>query len=880
MASYTDQIMQFNPYVPQLPLEAMAQVGMYKQQKYEENVQKIQSQIDNIAGLDVMKPLHKQYLQSKLDELGGKLKTVAASDFSNFQLVNSVSGMANQVVKDPVVQNALYSTQRVRKEQMTLEDSRKNGKSSIQNEEWWSEKVLGGWLNDGSLTSQFTGRYTQYRDMEGKLREVAEKIKEMDSSIDIPYIRDNNGNTIYFDAKGNPTSPALGKPRIDDAMLRVKTKGKSAQKLLDNFYISLDEDDKQQLKIDGWYHYKGTNAQVLRDRVKGDITKTFDVKKKIAEKELIDLTAQLATNSKLTTDQKTELQAKIDKYSAYVNKGGIGKELSDKLSSIDRMGDDDIKSSVYSEKFLVDLAEAISNQSMEISYVDNPYFKSSMDRRKLQFDYWKASEDFKRKDREYGLEMLKFNYQVEKDRKATIGANVIFEDAGLQTEGKEIPSMNQLAAGVRDVDVEIQNFKSQNGRSLLGDKYEDLTEQQRSQAITKMLEDFRMNPTSISDNNKRKLLERYDAMQTNLTRQLNNYVTISKSASDFDRQIRDAKRNAPNFEENGRVVLTGEEMLDVASDDEFTTRGTRDKFGVPIKGAVTDWAAYENKYKGTKYEVLARAMSKRARFGLASLTPEEAKVINAKDRASVAVINSTGDIGKRRDDFLRGQIGRSMPQYQMEVGALNMADEPTKQNVDRLIGNMYAIHNELGVDSDKFDPDLIASWRSGKGAGDVKYVVKRSADLSSGSLQIIKGTEIQEIPLNPKRLQTYFPNAASNNPLSAVKGIVMSSPTRTTNAMGVTDGTPAGALNSAFSGRQLPLLQGTGLENLVRFDIEGDVDNIGDDNDLYQIRMYVNDNGVWKSDIVNKQGYLTLNGVFATLQNIGTRMYEDIKSSR
>ena len=114
MASFTDQIMQFNPYVQQLPVEAMAQVGMYKQQKYEEGVQKVQSYIDNVAGLDVTKPLHKQYLQSKLNELGGKLKTVAAGDFSNFQLVNSVGGMATQVVKDPVVQSAVYSTQKIR----------------------------------------------------------------------------------------------------------------------------------------------------------------------------------------------------------------------------------------------------------------------------------------------------------------------------------------------------------------------------------------------------------------------------------------------------------------------------------------------------------------------------------------------------------------------------------------------------------------------------------------------------------------------------------------------------------------------------------------------------------------------------------------------
>jgi len=83
MASYTDQIPKFNPYIQQLPIEAMVQVGMEKQRRYDEGLQKIQTNIDNIAGLDVVRDVDKQYLQSKLNDLGSKLKTVAAGDFSN-----------------------------------------------------------------------------------------------------------------------------------------------------------------------------------------------------------------------------------------------------------------------------------------------------------------------------------------------------------------------------------------------------------------------------------------------------------------------------------------------------------------------------------------------------------------------------------------------------------------------------------------------------------------------------------------------------------------------------------------------------------------------------------------------------------------------------
>ena len=63
MASFTDAISTFNPYVSQLPVDAMVKVGMYKQQRYDEGVQKIQGYIDNVAGMDVARDVDKQYLQ-------------------------------------------------------------------------------------------------------------------------------------------------------------------------------------------------------------------------------------------------------------------------------------------------------------------------------------------------------------------------------------------------------------------------------------------------------------------------------------------------------------------------------------------------------------------------------------------------------------------------------------------------------------------------------------------------------------------------------------------------------------------------------------------------------------------------------------------------
>ena len=90
MASFTDSITQFNPYVSQLPVDAMVKVGMQKQAQYDQGVQKIQSQIDNVAGMDIAKDSDKQYLQSKLNQLGSKLATVAAGALYTFVVVNPI----------------------------------------------------------------------------------------------------------------------------------------------------------------------------------------------------------------------------------------------------------------------------------------------------------------------------------------------------------------------------------------------------------------------------------------------------------------------------------------------------------------------------------------------------------------------------------------------------------------------------------------------------------------------------------------------------------------------------------------------------------------------------------------------------------------------
>lgn len=174
MSSWTDNIQQltsFKPYTSQLPVEAMTKVGMEKQRRYEEGIEKIQSSIDRVAGLDIVRDVDRQYLQSKLNNLGSTLKTVAGGDFSESQLVNSLAGMATKIGKDQNVVNAVSSTRYYRKGLEDMQAAIKEGKSSPSNE-WLFKSNAAKWLQSTDINEQFSDNYLPYTDAKKHALEV------------------------------------------------------------------------------------------------------------------------------------------------------------------------------------------------------------------------------------------------------------------------------------------------------------------------------------------------------------------------------------------------------------------------------------------------------------------------------------------------------------------------------------------------------------------------------------------------------------------------------------------------------------------------------------------------------------------------------------
>jgi hypothetical protein len=391
MASFTDAISNFNPYIQELPLEAMLRVGMYKQAKYEEGVQKIQSYVDNVAGLEVARPKDKEYLQSKLGELGNRLKTVAAGDFSNQQLVNSVSGMAGSLIKDDNIQNAVSSTANIKKQAQIMDAARQKGELAPENEDLYNDNLNKYLYSTEEKASFINGKYIPYTNVFKKLKDAADAVG-IDSQ-DIPQI-------FETDNRGNPIPDGKGSFKWNPIMATEKLKGKDVGKLLSMFKASLTPQDYQQLAITGRYNYKNANEEQLAGMIKEDYSS--DKSKLTAAIDDVRLKLYNEEGSQKPDREKITNLAEQYKYYNDLN-DGLDKSIQ---SEIENMANnpDATKGSLYTRKYLNTIAMGMSGIEKSKSYSINPNytvwndnrnFLASQQRERNAQKRWQYEQEYK-----------------------------------------------------------------------------------------------------------------------------------------------------------------------------------------------------------------------------------------------------------------------------------------------------------------------------------------------------------------------------------------------------------------------------------------------------------------------------------------------------
>lgn len=851
MASFTDAISQFNPYVAQLPVEAMKEVGMYKQAKYEEGVQKIQGQIDKVAGLDIYKPLHKQYLQSKLNELGSKLKNVAAGDFSNFQLVNSVGGMATQIGRDSTIQNAVASTQRIRKEQENIQVAQKAGKSSINNEEYFNDG-LNKWLTDGNLNTTFNNEYIEYTDIDKKLRELGSKLKEDELGIENPYMRNDQGQNLYFsvDPKTKKTSvstdPSKGERKLDLDMLSVKVKGLPAQKILNNFYDSLDANDLRQMKINSWAHYRGAGPE----HFKSNIETTYRNKKEILDQQKIDLGVKIQDPT-ITGVAKTKLQNELANVNSMIEDKTLEKEMAEDLLELQNPKNlEDFKYKTYTQNYLTNLARDMSYRSYIQERKANPAEAANIARQKFQLDQIKETNDMYRWRVTENRLTEEFRYKKEKDYAEKVDKGYRVSPGEWLTGGK--------APTTSDLDVDLttavagydETQKKLAQEYFSGDEYKGWKLDDKVKALGTQLSDYRKNPNMSLTPDQKLYLEQLRSEENNLTKVIN-----SRSAA--QRYESQAQKNwlAKNVKSD-KIVSTSAASYNIADVGDFDETKKQfiktDKFtGQPVFDDAAAFNFYKN-YKSGKFLPMVESYVN-DKYVYKRMSDDNKKIMNFYNEVKPVADKMKNETTPLVSKF----IAANNPVYAVQRARIDVTDPKKAKDLDDFLTEKQLQFDKSGAldvaNEGDYVPATTTKIRGQKGA---QFAIEKRRDGGANVILFGEDGTRQIIPAQNNEVARFFPEVAVTSPFAEIKDDVVNSAERTTNSANqrFVKGSGATAVNAKYTGYQIPQLKGSGYESKIRIDVEGAKNNTGDvQRDVYTVIMYVPDpkTGMWKGDYLS-----------------------------
>lgn len=874
MASYTDSIPQFNPYVQQLPVEAMVAVGMEKQKRYDEGIQKIQTSIDNIAGLDVANDVDKAYLQSRLNQLGNDLRIVGAGDFSNFQLVNSVNGMTNQIVKDPTIQNAVHSTAYLKKQQARKEKAIQEGKSSPENE-WWFNNEVSNYLQSTTPGQSFNGEYIEYKDVDKKLRGLAGDLQKAgyDVSTDNIWVRDSAGKDVYFNPDGTQSSDASkgGTRKYDMVKLTTKIKGIGAEKILNNFYTSLDEGDKRQLNITAQYHYRDATPITFQN----DIIKSYNEKKKIYSEAIVDATVKLATGN-YTPEQKTELQNQINKAKELVYEGGFDKQMNEDMAAVDTEAEASAyKYKIYTQKYLTNLAKDISNESKSIEYGTNPGFQALMEKKKFEFDVQKERQREKEWQAGYALDLKKDRREEEeaaRKRKEDVELQPIVSTEKISTDVTKY-DIHQLEGDVSQADEDLIKTKNKLANLLSPNAKTPQEKKDAVAAANKLYDEYRNNPYVIKDNRQRQILEEMDNLDNAKFTLLNKLNAANRAGAPY-KEAAEKLLNKQNGVRIGKTLFTAKELNDFNNNSyKFVKRyePVSTMYGATATSQMT--SDILKQYKGTKYYPIAQALYNN--YNNQSLSSNEKVIVDQINKIRTNTSKDVMELAEKQRQAQSKVIYDLSPEFQQMNIQLNQGNKRDINVVEQIIGLKTKQYNDYGaLDStrpDDFDPEELGKMRGEGKKPAYTYVKKKDG---SATLIITEGEDVQKIPLTAQEFRSWATDYSYVNPMSDVISAVQSSKNKTTNKANRAEGSTA-----RYTGYS-PLLPGfnnTKIASKVRMDIEGSPDNTGNaDTDVFQARLYYYNGKEWKDEVLNSGGYVDAANLQILLSQTGQKTIETL----
>ena len=697
MASFTDSITQFNPYVSQLPVEAMVKVGMQKQAQYDQGVQKIQSQIDNVAGMDIAKDSDKQYLQSKLNQLGSKLATVAAGDFSNQQLVNAVGGMATQVGRDENVQNAVASTAWYKKQKQELDKQYKDGKSSVANVYDFTSQA-NQWLNNDKVGERFNGRYSPYIDIDKKFLETFKALHANETGKDFIYER-------YTDPI---TGKLLSTDKLAVAMEREGVEGIDAAKIQTALRATLTPDELNQMRINGNYQFKDATP----DDLANNATKQYEGSLSTIDQQIKRLEGIAALSDAQPKLQKRALDSIVQ---LKADKSRIAENYTENL----RLAHDDperAKLNIYKEGAINQFANAFSWEKRTTEVLANPQFQGQLEADRLALQ--RAG---------YKLDIRKQNF-YEMDQTRTFDLSQKKFDAENATG---LPFLNTLGAGTQNLPSPLVALHQENDAAAIGIE----------QDIKAMLTN---NPQLKGD--------RLELQKKLVEFQNGNLEAISGPMRNTAQRILD---NRKLIRENDFI----EKKLTAEVENENPNLAIKTNLNLTVNGKKVTYTPNElyefAQIMPNIVDPLRRVNLTEKQALLADHAFIGSRKVSDRDRDLVqGTLKNVLSIGKERDQKIQEKLAAISGKFVGMVENIDASKPKLRQDLESRAGSILLRYTPGGgglPGGDEFLANAEAvkarEWFTGEGKGDLQY--KRIKQGGNDYLMVMKGTESALLKMTP-----------------------------------------------------------------------------------------------------------------------------------
>lgn len=196
MANFIGAISEFNPYIMQIPTDAYVKVGMFKEQQYMAGVEKIQTSIDKVAGLDIANEGGRTYLKNRVDELTKTLNKYSMVDFSNPNNITQLTSLSKPLYSDENIVNDVINTGVYRKWASSAQRKMEAGDMDAV-QYYYEQQEASKWLNSKVAGSQYTGRSVPN---DATYEKVNKKVLDFKSKLK-PDTRYVEGSTFLYGSK-------------------------------------------------------------------------------------------------------------------------------------------------------------------------------------------------------------------------------------------------------------------------------------------------------------------------------------------------------------------------------------------------------------------------------------------------------------------------------------------------------------------------------------------------------------------------------------------------------------------------------------------------------------------------------------------------------